>query len=147
MVIDVEAMSIISIKDSCSVEEVARKMTEIYTELGIFMGTNGIEASGNSLSLYYTYSPEKVVFEPAFPVSGEVIEEGRIKVSEMAEGKAIKAVYRGDYSGLEGVHMGIDEYAKLSNIMLADYCWEVYLNQPGEVGDNELETHVYYRLK
>lgn len=65
----------------------------------------------------------------------------------MAEGKAIKAVYRGDYSGLEGVHMGIDEYAKLSNIMLADYCWEVYLNQPGEVGDNELETHVYYRLK
>ncbi|MDB9963485.1 hypothetical protein OAD50_00120 [Vicingaceae bacterium] len=74
-------MSIISIKDSCSVEEVARKMKEIYTELGIFMGTNGIEASCNSLSLYYTYSPEKVVFEPAFPVSGEVIEEGRIKVS------------------------------------------------------------------
>ena len=146
-IVDVEAMSIISIKDSCSVEEMSGKMTEIYTELGIFMGTNGIQASGNSLSMYYTYSPEKVVFEPAFPVNQEVTGVGRVKVSEMHGGKAIKAIYRGDYSGLEEVHVGIDEYAQLSNIELADYCWEVYLNQPGEVGNDELETHVYYRVK
>tara|TARA_B110000046_G_scaffold78688_1_gene86780 strand:+ start:3591 stop:3971 length:381 start_codon:yes stop_codon:yes gene_type:complete len=125
----------------------SRKMTEIYTELGIFMGTNGIEANGNSLFMYYTYSPEKIVFEPAFPVRGEVTKAGRVKVSEIAGGEAIKFVYRGDYAGLEEVHMGIAEFAKLSNIELADYCWEVYLNQPNEVGADELETHVYYRIK
>ncbi len=99
------------------------------------------------LSIYYTYSPEKVVFEPAFPVSGEVTTEGRIQAREIPSGKAIKAVYVGAYEGLENVHMGIEEYSKLSNIELADYCWEVYVNQPGEVENGELETHIYYRLK
>ncbi|MFT6165809.1 MAG: effector-binding domain-containing protein [Vicingaceae bacterium] len=142
-VVEVESISIISIKDSCSVEEVSRRMTEIYTELGIFMGMKGIEASGNSLSLYYKYTPEKVIFELAFPVSGEVIGEARVHVSEIAEGKAIKAIHIGDYEGLERVHVGMEEYSKLSNIELADYFWEVYLNQ----GNGELETHVYYRIK
>ena len=146
-VVEVESISIISIKDSCSVDELSQKMTEIYTELGIFMGMKGIEASGNSLSMYYTYTPEKVVFEPAFPVSGEVTGEGRVKVSEIAEGKAIKVVHRGNYEGLEVVHAGIEAYSNLSNIELADYCWEVYLNQPGDGGDDLLETHVYYRIK
>tara|TARA_B110000503_G_scaffold143719_1_gene247603 strand:- start:3018 stop:4022 length:1005 start_codon:yes stop_codon:yes gene_type:complete len=146
-VVEVESITIISIKDSCSVEEVSRRMTEIYTELGIFMGMKGIETSGNSLSFYYTYTPEKVVFEPAFPLTGEVIGEGRVHVSKIAEGKAIKAVCIGDYEGLESVHVGIEEYSKLSNIELADYCWEVYLNQDGDGGDSELETHVYYRIK
>ncbi len=146
-VVDLEEMSIISIKDSCTAEEMSSKMTEIYTELGIFMGMNGIKASDSSLSMYYTYSPEKVVFEPAFPIGQEVTEGGRVKVSKMNDGKALKAVFLGDYAGLEEVHEAIDEYAKLSNIELADYCWEVYINQPGKVGDDELETHIYYRIK
>lgn len=146
-VVEVEAMSIISIKDSCAAEEVDAKMAEIYTELGIFMGMNDIQASSSALAMYYVYSPEKVVFEPAFPVKGEVKASGRVKVGEIPSGKAIKAIHVGAYDGLEEIHMGIEDYSKLSNVELADYCWEVYINQPGEVEDGQLETHIYYRLK
>ena len=145
--VDVEAVSIISIKDSCTVEEMGAKMTELSAELGIFMATNEIEASGSALSIYYMYSPEKVVFESAYPVSGEVAAGGRVQVGKMSSGKAIKVVYVGNYEGLGDVHMGIEEYSKLSNIELESYCWEEYLNQPGEVENSELETHIYYRLK
>jgi len=146
-VVEVEFTSIISIKDSCTVEEIGAKMTEIYTELGIFMAMNELEANGNSLSIYYTHSPEKVIFEPSFPVRGAVTAEGRVQVGEIASGKAIKAVYVGAYEGLKEVHIGIEEYSRLSTIELADYCWEVYVNQPEEVEKAELETHIYYRLK
>ena len=146
-IVDVESQPIISILDSCSVNEMTTKMKELYTELGVYMGMNGIESGPNSLSYYYTYSPDKVVFEPAFTVSEIIESEGRIQSRNTTSGKALKAVYVGDYENLTEVHMGIEAYSKAKGIELADFCWEVYLNQQGEVEADELETHVYYSLK
>lgn len=146
-VVEVEAQSFVSIKDSCTVEEMPSKMKEIYTELGIFMGMKGIESGANTLAYYYTYSPKKVVFEPAFTVNEPIASNGRIRYSTTPAGKALKAVYVGDNEGLYDVHMGIEAYAKASGINLADFCWEVYINQEGDVQTNELETHIYYSIK
>ena len=51
-IVEVEGVSIVSIKDSCAVGEMPTKMTEIYTKSGIFMAMNNIETAGNSLVLY-----------------------------------------------------------------------------------------------
>ena len=146
-IVEVESQPIISILDSCSVDEMTTKMKELYTELGVYMGMNGIESGSNSLSYYYTYSPEKVVFEPAFTVSEVIETEGRIQSRNTPAGKALKAVYVGDYEGLTEVRMEIEAYSKAKGIELADFCWELHLNQQGEVKANELETHVYYSLR
>ncbi|MFT4757182.1 MAG: effector-binding domain-containing protein [Vicingaceae bacterium] len=146
-IVEVQGMSIISIKDSCAFGEVPTRITEIYTELGIFMEINNIERAGNSLALYYAYSPEKVVFEPAFLVIGEVEETDRVKVKEGPFGRAIKAIHVGDYEGLSEVRLGIKEYAKKMNVELTNSYWEVYFNQSGEIEGAQSETHIYYSVK
>jgi effector-binding domain-containing protein/uncharacterized protein YndB with AHSA1/START domain len=146
-IVEVEGMSIISIKDSCAVGEVPTRMTEIYTELGIFMAINNIETAGNGLALYYAYSPEKVVFEPAFPIIQEVEGTDRVKVKEGPFGRAIKAIHVGDYEGLSEVRLGIKEYAKKINVELTNSYWEVYFNQSVEIEGAQSETHIYYSVK
>lgn len=142
---ELEAQMIISILDSTTGEGISAKLTELYTELSIFLESNqGMEMKGMPLAIYHDYSPEKVIMEAAFTVKGNAESAGRVMVGELPGGMAIKGVHLGSYEGTEDMHYAMPGYAEAAGYKLAGDPWEVYANDPTMVEESEIETHIYY---
>lgn len=147
-IVEVEPVNIVSIKDSCTADEISAKLGELYTELSIFLEmAKKAESNGMPLALYHWYSPEKVILEGAIPYSGEVKPSGRVQVKTTPGGKVIKGIHYGDYNGTEQMHIGIETFAKASQLNFAGPCWEVYANDPTLVDSAAVETHIYYPVE
>lgn len=142
---EVEAINILSIKDSTDAEGISEKLKELYTEISIFMATNKVESAGMPLALYHSYSPEKVVLEAAIPYSGEASAEGRIMVTATPAGKAVMGVHYGDYNGTAPLHEAMEAFVE-ANKFEYNVCWEVYANDPTTVDSADVETQIYYSV-
>ncbi len=145
---EVEAMDIISIKDSTDAEGISNKLRDLYTELSIYMATKEMEMDGMPLAIYYSYSPEKVVLEAAMRYKGDAISEGegRIVAKQIPAGKAIFGIHYGDYNASGDMHNAIETYAKGSDLQFSGMCWEIYANDPTTVDSAAVETHIYYPI-
>ena len=147
-IVDTDVMKIISIKDSTTSDALGNKIGEIYSELTIFMaGQEGISMAGMPMGMYYSYTPEKVVMEGAFPISGDPIPSGRVMVKEIPAGKAVKGIHYGDYELSGNMHNAIDEFVKAKGLVYGEFCYEIYANDPTEVDSAMVETHIYYPIK
>lgn len=143
---EVDAIDIISIKDSTDAAGISNMLRDLYTELAIFMASKEMEMEDMPLAIYYSYSPEKVVLEAAMKYKGEAIAggEGRVVAKQIPAGKAIFGIHYGDYNSSGDMHNAIEAYGKASNLEFGGMCWEVYANDPTEVDSAAVETHIYY---
>lgn len=148
-VLEVEPISIISIRDTTTAAEIGEKLRELYTELSIYMaGHEELEMAGMPMGLYHFYSEEMVDMEAAFPISGEAVNSGRVVAGTTPGGTALKGVHMGDYNASGNMHMAMEEYVnKRSDLEFDKVCWEVYANDPGEVDSADVKTEIYYSLK
>ena len=145
-VTEIESQKIIFIKDSTSADGISSKLAELYTELSIYLGVSGIEASGMPLAMYHFYSQEKVILSAAMPIEAEIIENDRIKVGETPAGKAIKGIHYGDYNASGMMHENIEIFAQERKLSMYDLCWEIYANDPTLVDSAEVKTVIYYPI-
>lgn len=142
---EISAQPIISILDSTTADGISAKLTEMYTELSIFIESNKeVNMAGMPLAIYHVYSPEKVVMEGAFPISGTAKKSGRINVGNLYEGTVIKGIHYGDYSATEDLHFAISDYAEAAGYTLTGSPWEIYANDPTLVDSSEVETQIFY---
>ncbi len=136
---------IISILDSTTGDGISAKLTEMYTELSIFVESNkDLDMAGMPMAIYHSYSPEKVVMEGAFPVMGSAESSGRVKLYSLGAGTALKGIHYGDYAASEDLHNAIYDYIEASEYQMAGSPWEVYANDPTTVDSAAVETHIYY---
>jgi effector-binding domain-containing protein len=84
----------------------------------------------------------------AFPVAGNAKVPAKYKIQQVPAGKAVKAVHKGDYSGLMNAHMEIDTYMKSKNLTMAGNPWEVYVTDPlAEKDTAAWVTEIYYPIQ
>lgn len=145
MLEEISAQMIISVLDSTTGEGISAKLTEMYTELSIFVESRKqLNMSGMPLAIYHSYSPERVIMEGAFPVAGIAESAGRVKVGTIPAGMVIKGIHYGDYAASEGLHNAIYDYIEASEYQMSGSPWEVYANDPTTVDSAAVETHIYY---
>ena len=144
---EMEAQMIISIVDSTTGEGISAKLTEMYTELSIFVESNqDLNMAGMPLAIYHDYAPERVIMEGAFTVQGSAESAGRVKVGELPQGTVIKGIHYGDYAASEDLHNAIYGYIEASDYEMAGSPWEVYANDPTMVDSADVETHIFYPI-
>lgn len=148
-IMEFEGMKIISIRDTTTSVEIGNKLTELYTELSIYMsGKSDLEMAGMPIGIYHSYSEEMVDMEAAFPITGESENTGRVVVGSIPEGSVLKGTHMGDYEASGNMHMAMEEYVNArENLEFDKICWEVYANDPTEVDSADVKTEIYYQLK
>ncbi len=145
-VIVVNARPIISIRDTTTIADLSKKLTELYTELSIYAATEQIEIIGMPLAIYHQFSPKGVILEAAMPTASIIEGEGRVIGKKLPSGKVVMGIYKGNYSDSGKMHNAIYKYCIGNGVEIGTFYWEVYANDPAEVDPELIETHIFYPI-
>ena len=139
---------ILAVLDSCPTAELGTKFGPMYGEIGVVMKKNKLDFIGPVMAFYYSYSPEKTVFEPAVPVAKTVKGEGRVTCRTTDKVKAVTVSFFGDYQYLSKAWGAIADYLKTNKLEQNGTPWEVYVTDPTTVKDKlQIETRINMPVK
>ncbi len=128
--------------------EISAVMGDALREIGAFIGQAGITPVGPPMAIYRTWEAAETTFEVGFPVALEDAdkEAGSIETGVTPEGRALKAIHTGAYADLSRTYEVLQEEAAKAGIPQPRIAWEIYMNDPGSVPEDELVTEVYLLL-
>jgi len=146
---DIDAVKGIIIAANVPVNELSAKMGEMYGQLFAFMQANNLEESGAPFAVYYSYDPEgNSEFETGIPVASAPKTDGSVEYKEYTAVKALATLYTGSYDNFMPAYMEIMEYIEQNNIQTTGVSWEVYLTDPEQMKDPNLnQTMIYFPIK
>ncbi len=82
-----------------------------------------------------------------FPVKKELEERGDIKPGGLPEGRYIRTIHYGPYQKVGDTYKLMTAYAEQKGITIQNESFEIYLNDPGKVSKERLETEVLIPVK
>ena len=139
---------ILGVLDSCPAAELGSKFGPIYGEIGAVMRKNKLDFIGPVMGYYYSYSPEKTVFEPAILVAKKVKGEGRVTCRTNPPTKVVSVSFFGDYQYLSKAWGAMGDYLKANKLEQNGTPREVYITDPTTVKTKlEVETRIDMPVK
>jgi effector-binding domain-containing protein len=119
-----------------------------YGRLSGFMSSHGVKQAGPPIAIYHGEQNGALSFDAAIPVDRtDVKPDAGIRTGSTYAGRAVRAVYRGPYSGLAAARHAIASYLEMSGLQQGGAMWEQYVSDPGKTPDAELVTHLYYPIQ
>lgn len=130
----------------------AKGMMENFGVLSTFLINNGVELNGKPIVEITSWDTEtdSISFNFCYPI---INKEGlpihpKIKYKEINGGKALKALYNGNYITSDRAWYSLIEYAKKNNIQIERYPVEVFNNNPNMGGDElSWQAEIYLPIK
>jgi effector-binding domain-containing protein len=110
----------------------------------------GLRMAGPPLSIYPNpekVAPKEMEYEAGVPIVGEVREEGRIRIKKVPAQQVLATIHKGPYKEIEPVYKALMEYIMKNGYEVVGAPMEIYLNNPGEVSENELLTEVQFPVR
>lgn len=117
------------------------------TANGILKG-KGVQWSGPPFCVYLN-SPlevpaEELMYEVAMPFTGEVEEEGRVKIKNLLEQVVLSTIHKGPYNECSMAYGAVAQYAYQNSYEIIGPPMETYILDPHETPENELLTEVAF---
>ena len=146
-IVTFDSTRVVTILDSCPADQIGKKLTELYTEITIFIEMDdGIEIDGRPMALYHDYSEKKVILEAAIPYKGNSSTSDRIQLKTIAAKKSIKGKHYGDETS-EALHFAILDYAAAKKLKVSGSPWEIYQSGLFDDESSEQKIYVYYPVQ
>jgi effector-binding domain-containing protein len=129
-------------------QDIAAATGSALQEVWAFMQANAIRPAGGALSVYYSYSPDQVTFRAGFTVAaGDMAKAaGGVKAGATPTGRAVHFTHKGSYATLRDDYDAMMKWMKEKGMEMGAPTWEVYMNAPDQVPEEELLTEVYVAL-
>ncbi|NPV59985.1 MAG: GyrI-like domain-containing protein [Actinobacteria bacterium] len=129
-----------------SMAKVAEDVGAGYGALFAYLGELGEFPSGAPFALFYGdpegFDPEDFEMELCVPVSRALQGRGEIVAREIPGGLAAVTIHKGPYSAMEPAYGDLKAWMAENGFRHAGPAREVYLNDPGQVTEDELLTEV-----
>jgi len=117
------------------------RLTVLRTEIQAVMGpaiaevmgaiaAQGMAPAGPVFSHHFRMDPDTFDFEVGVPVSGPVLETGRVTTSQLPAATVARAVYRGSYEGLGAAWGQLMQWLASERHEPAANLWECYVTGP-----------------
>ena len=106
---------------------------------------NGLMVTGPFMSIYHDqeYRETDATVECAAPVTGRIVlNDPGLEIRTLPGGTCLSLIYKGPYSGLHSAWCRIGAYAEEREFSATGPHREVYLNDPGEVSEEDLLTEL-----
>lgn len=135
---------------SISYKGPVENMGDIIGELINELMNKGLKITGPPFVAYYTspmeVTPEKMEYDVGIPFQGELKGEGKISVKILPEHQVLSTIYQGPYVGVGSTYGMIMEHIFKKGYHIIGVPRETYLNNPGEVSENELLTEIQFPI-
>ena len=129
-------------------QEIGAAMGAAFGEVAAFLRENGIAPTFAPLSVYYEYDPEKLIFRSGFPVAEADLEKahGTVQGAVLPAGRVMTFTHVGPYSRLRDSYGKLMAHMAENGLEFGAPAWEIYIDDPEKVPDDELRTVVYVTL-
>lgn len=119
-----------------------------YREITRFMAANGIERTGQPMTLTRYDAGGGHRIDAAIPASRtEAPLTGRLEWASSPSGRAIRLVHIGSYDSLALDYQRLAAYLDANGIAQGGVSWEHYISDPNETPEDERITHIYFLLE
>ncbi len=146
---EMHSMIILSIKDSCKIENFSAKFKEMYAEINSYLKATNSKQIAPPFAIYHTWNPKGLsVFEACIRINKYLKNKDRIIFTEVPQYKIASVIHYGPYGTIGSAYDILEKYIKNNNKSIANDPREVYLTDPSLVNDStRWETQVYYPIR
>ena len=144
--ITIDAQHYIYVERECDYgPEIAEAMGSAFAEVFGFLGANSITPLSMPMSVYPGMDPEKLRFRGGVIVSAEDAAKasGNIMADTLPSGDVMTTTHVGSYNNMNLTHGAMWKYMEENNIPGDMPVWEIYVDDPGQVPEEEVRTDIY----
>jgi effector-binding domain-containing protein len=132
-------------------EEIASALAEAYGRVVGFVTSNGLQLTGQPLAITNYRDERGWSFDAGLPVSGSP-ERGAgvgspVRMGETYGGRVVRAVHVGPYADLPRTYEKVSAYMTVHELEANGRPWDVFVSDPGDTPEDEIETEVYFPVK
>ncbi len=141
-VIEREKQLVLSIRLKTPYQDLPKTIGESYHKIHAYMKELVVIPVGAPFVGYFNMDMDNLDVEIGFPVSKELPGKGEIKFSQIPSGKYATMIYTGPYNEMKEAYRGLSNWMEAHQVKSNYLAYEVYLNDPAEVAESDLETQI-----
>ena len=129
-------------------EEMSKAMGAAFGKVMAHMQAQDIEPAGPSLSVYYSFDPDKVDFRAGFVVAADDLKkaQGEVKGDKTPAGQAVCFIHEGPYEKLSESYGAMMGWMQQQGLEMGAPCVELYLTDPDTTPPEDLRTEIRMML-
>lgn len=145
--IERSAQPTLAVRTRTSLAKLPGVMGQVYGSIMQYLAELGEFPTGAPYAAYFNTDMEDMDVEMGFPVAGALQGDGDMQPGELPGGKAASCIHVGPYDQLEPVYAALSAFVAEQGYEATGVAYESYLNDPGEVAPEELQTQILFPLK
>ena len=155
MEVEVPPAVAVQLPVTCAPDAIAAEMPKAFATLGAFIARHGLVCEGPPRAIYTSWGAT-ASFTLAFPIAAPPStpdHQDKVVIGPLAGGRALRIVHHGPYNTIRETYGQIDAWLRERGAIRteADWSryrgmWEEYVNEPGQVPDEDLKTNIYLPL-
>lgn len=147
--LEVEAQDILYIstsagQDSGDMEDV---LNTAYQEISTFITDNELAINGGRMAITRAWDEEGFRLDAAISVVMKpLVLTGNVRVGQSPSGLSVRVVHRGPYGRMAPSYDQLAAYMAAHGLREGAVSWEYYVSDPAQTLDENLITHIYFRI-
>lgn len=127
--------------------DLATRLGAAYRAISSFMAANGIERTGQPLTLTRVDGNRGLSIEAAIPVAPAGVETIEpVRAGRTPGGRAVRAAHYGAHATLRQTYDELAAWMATHGLVEGPVTWEEYVSDPAETPPDELVTYIYALL-
>ena len=119
-----------------------------YGRLSGYIAVSGLKQVAPPIAIYYGERDGALSLDAAIPVDrADAAPTQPIRAGRTFEGRVVRAVHRGDYSGLPAAREQVLAYLATAGFTQDGPMWEQYVSDPGNTPVAELITNIFVPIR
>jgi effector-binding domain-containing protein len=139
-----EAVPVMSIRTKTSMDNLSAVMGKSFGAVAAYLAENGQAPAGVPFAAYYNLDMNDLDVEIGFPVSQKLPGRGEIQPGEIPGGEQVSCFYKGSYDNMKIPYDAMAKWLDENGYKATGTSYEFYLNDPGEVKPEDLETIIMF---
>lgn len=138
---------VLSVRTRTAMDNLKAELGKAYQAIYMYLGEIGENMAGAPFAAYYNMDMQDLDVEIGVPLSKPISGKAEVKQSVIPAGKQASCIYKGAYDQIGPAYEALTKWIGENGLTPTGVCYEFYLNEPGEVPENELLTKIVFLLK
>jgi len=143
-----QPLMLLSVRSANDPNAIGVALGVAYGKLSGFISAQGLQQAGPPMAIFYGESGGTLSMDAAIPVDRtDVPPQQPIRTGRSFEGRVLKVVHHGDYTGLAAAREQVRAYLATAGLSQDGPMWEQYVSDPGNTSAAELITNIFVPIK
>jgi effector-binding domain-containing protein len=138
---------ILYIRTHTSMVELPQTIGQAYARIMQYLGQLNQQPASEPYVAYYNMDMADLDVEMGFAVASPLAGDGDIQAGSFSEGPVATCLYTGPYAEMAPAYEELTQWISEHGCESTGVVYEFYLNEPGKVPPDQLQTRIVFPLK